>query len=243
MQENIPHILPQYSQTVEHANQKINYEYRSKIRYVDNAPIQNETPIYPRPQIHENLKRENQIRYGNTNHRSDGHIKKDRLYRHDFEKDSDEINDRMDNPTKRQVIHNSVPCHGASKYFLDKCVLVKKLEDNEYYKRHSSFPNIQNKVPASQISSLPYKTQIPRHPISNGRKPYMSYEPTIEDPINSVKSLPQYTPPANIPYPTASVRSLPQYPYKQPQRSSSKISFPNLILAKRKTRSDVYSVP
>ena len=246
--------LPQYDSfdsNIQTEEKETNYEYKSKIRYFNNSPVQNERPIYKRPERDENLQidqrrpetsNHQEVGLGNTHRRSESNIKKDRLYRHDFPKDSDEMNDRMDNPTKRQAIPNTVPCQGASKYFLDKCVVAKKLEDNENYKRHSSFPNINNEIPASQISSLPYTTQIPRPPISNGRNPYLSYEPTIRNPENSVRSLPQYpTPsPRNVPQNT-SVRSLPQYPYQEPLRTSSNKSFPNLILAKRKTRSDVYN--
>ena len=134
----------------------------------------------------------------------------------------------MDNTKKREVNPGTIPCHGASKYFVDKCVVAKKLYDNEYYKQHSSFRNIKQPLPNS-----PFSTQIPRPPVSNGRRPFMSYEPTVENPSNSVKSLPKYS------SPSPTVRSLPQYPYARSQSQSSSIPYPNLILAKRKTRSNL----
>ena len=252
-QEKQPQYNNSYDSNRQQDTKKTNYEYTSKIRYKNNSPVQNGRPPYSRPQPKENHisdqrkpEKSNHLEAGlsNTNHQADIHIKKDRLYRNDFPKDSDVINERIDNPDKRQAILSTVPCQGASIYFVNNCVVATNFDDTEYYKTHSSFPNIRNEIPASQVSSLPYTTQIPRPPISNGRKPYRSYEPTIYNLKNTVRSLPQYPTPStshNLQYPNTSVRSLPQYPHQHMLRTQSNQSFPNLILAKRKTRSDASS--
>ena len=167
------------------------YSYKSKIRYRDNLPVQTEQPFYQSPteELTDVKKTTTQ-----RNVDSNGYISvlgNDRLYRHDFPKSSERD---YYNVTKRHIASSQVPCQGTT-----PCVLVQE---------NSSITYDQDVIPSSQLSSLPFPTQLPRPPLSSSKLPYLpfaSYKTTAPTRKEFVKSLPTFTP--------SSVRTRPQYPY------------------------------
>ena len=193
------------------------YKYKSMIRYNNHEPYRSEKVTYPKPS---DLKHENDIdeKYISV-------LERERIYRNDFptsrypndlkdpKEDFEDIEKkffkiferervyRNDFPiqeenivTKRQITPSSVPCHGNSKYFMENCVLVK---------RNSSIMYDQEVIPSSQVSTLPFPTQIPRPPSKLPYLPLAKYKSTtIKQEQNLIKSLP------TLP----SVRNNPQYP-------------------------------
>ena len=183
--------------------EKKTFSYKSKIRYDSNKPYRSENFFYPSPSKESDeklqiiLERERLYRHDFKNSfKSDLQKKEAReieetIFRHEFPKPV--ANRRRDDESlfKISAKINSVPCHGATKYFLEECVLVKR--------NSSIIPYDQEVIPSSQVSTLPLATQIPRPPFSNPILPYLPLAKYKSNLNNLVKSLP-------------SVRSKPQYP-------------------------------
>ena len=183
------------------------YKYTSKIRYNGNSPYRSERVVYPKPKQISNEALENFEEYVSA-------LDRDRIYRNDFPNDNPITKEtkvkerlfRQDIPeendvSERRIDPDFVPSHGSSKLSMKKYVLVK---------RNNSINYDQEVIPSSQISKLPYPTQIPKPPFSTKKLPYLplaKYKTSVKT-SSEVKSLPVVPPSPSTP-----VRNSPQYPH------------------------------
>ena len=168
------------------------YSYKTKIRYRNNRPVQERE----REEMTDVLA--DMIATTPRNVDSNGFISvldRDRLYRNDFPAQSErrtEIDNYTDNVIKRQTAPSQVPCQGET-----PCVLVK---ENSSIRATS-----QDVILSSQVSSLPFPTQLPRPPTKLPYLPFAAYKTKPTSRNEFVKTLPSPT--------LSSVRTRPQYPY------------------------------
>ena len=190
---------------------KNKYKYKSKIRYKDNKQYREKDVFYQNPlnDVDEKyvsvLERERLYRndFPSSTPRTD-----ERLYRKDFPRSTPRIDEDFSQSVHKRKIdmRSSVPCHD--------CVLVKR--------NSSSIYDDQDVIPSSQISKLPYPTQIPRPPYTPSKLPYL--------PLAKYKSVKNKSQSPKV------IKSLPDLPAA---RNSPQYPFHNSYVLAKLKRSDV----